>query len=243
MDWARRELSQVRHLPTQPLVSALENVHQTLSNAGVLEAPDGSPTAIGHLVTSVFGPTNTQRTRQALQRTFTEFLTVLEDSINTELQGSLALFALFEAIDQQFLNLARTVARESSHQEDMHTDLLSSLWTRILGPNAAEVKKYERNRDLLQNVREKTVRNKGILLDHNNKLLSLKANLESLRRKLVSPLVRSVNSSTLTLEEQIRGLSDVGSYLEDVRKRQKGKLMEMVFGAAPGGRMLIDPRT
>lgn len=243
MDWARRELSQVRHLPTQPLVSALENVHQTLSNAGVLEAPDGSPTAIGQLVTSVFGPTNTQRTRHALQRTFTEFLTVLEDSINTELQGSLALFALFEAIDQQFLNLARTVARESSHQEDMHTDLLSSLWTRILGPNAAEVKKYERNRDLLQNVREKTVRNKGILLDHNNKLLSLKANLESLRRKLVSPLVRSVNSSTLTLEEQIRGLSDVGSYLEDVRKRQKGKLMELVFGGTPGGRMLIDPRT
>ena len=79
------------------------------------------------------------------------------------------------------------------------------------------MKKYERNRELLLNVREKTVRNKGILVEHNGKLLSLKANLENLRRKLVSPLVRSVNSSTLTLEEQIKGLEDVGVYLEGVR--------------------------
>ncbi|SPO05011.1 uncharacterized protein DNG_07696 [Cephalotrichum gorgonifer] len=245
MDWARREISHVSQLPSQPLSSALDNVHQTLSQAGVLENRHGSPTPLGHIVTSIFGHTNTQRTRQTLQRIFTEFLGVLEESINSELQNSLALFALFEAIDQQFLNLARTVARESSAQDDLHADLLSSLWTRILGADAAEVRKYERNRDLLRDVRAKTVRNKGILLDHNNKLLSLKANLESLRRKLVSPLVRSADSSTLTLEEQIRGLEDVGGYLEDVRKRQKGKLLEMVFGASAsaGGRRLIDERT
>lgn len=241
MDWARRELSQVNQPPTQSLTSALDNVHQSLSHAGVLEARDGTPTPLGHIVTSVFGRTPSQRTRHALQRTFTEFLSVLEESIDSELQSSLALFALFEAIDQQFLNLARTVARESSHQEDAHADLLASLWTRILGADAARVRKYERNRDLLRDVREKTVRNKGVLLDHNNRLLSLKASLESLRRKLVSPLVRSVNSSTLTLEEQIRGLEDVGDYLEGVRKRQKGKLLEMVFGGS-GGRMMIDER-
>ncbi|KAJ4293944.1 hypothetical protein N0V88_005458 [Collariella sp. IMI 366227] len=149
-----------------------------------------------------------------LHRTFHEFLTVLEDAVASELQHSLALFALFEAIDHQFLNLARTVVRESSLQDEAHGELLSSLWTRILGANQNTLAKYERNRLLLQNVREKTVRNKGILVEHNHKLLALKANLESLRRKLVSPLVRSVNGSTLTLEEQIRGLEDVGGYLE-----------------------------
>jgi hypothetical protein len=61
-------------------------------------------------------------------------------------------------------------------------------------------------------------------------LLTLKANLESLRRKLVSPLLRG-NGSTLTLEEQIRGLEEVGGYLGGVRERQRGKLMEMLYGA------------
>jgi hypothetical protein len=236
MDWARRELSQVQSLPSAPLTSAFDNIHNLLSVAGVLEnGASGEPTRLGKLATSLFGMSNPQRTRHTLQRTFNEFLAVLEEAINSELQHSLALFALFEAIDRQFLNLARTVVRESSLQEEMHADLLSGLWTRILGPKASEVKKYERNRQLLQNVREKTVRNKGILVDHNHKLLALKANLENLRRKLISPLVRSVNSSTLTIEEQIRGLEDVAAYLEGVRSRQKGKLMEMLYGTARPG--------
>ncbi|KUI53437.1 hypothetical protein VP1G_00907 [Cytospora mali] len=234
MDWARRELSQVASLPNAPLTSAFDNIHTILSTAGVLETPTGTPTRLGAIATSVFGMSNPQRTRQTLQRTFNEFLAVLEEAINNELQHSLSLFGLFESIDHQFLNLARTVVRESNAQDEIHADLLSSLWTRILGPKASDVKKYERNRLLLQNVREKTVRNKGILVEHNHKLLALKANLESLRRKLVSPLVRSVNSSTLTVDEQIRGLEDVGIYLEGVRTRQKGKLMEMLYGSGGG---------
>ncbi|KAF0323454.1 hypothetical protein GQ607_009351 [Colletotrichum asianum] len=242
MDWARRELSHVQHLPSSPFTAAFDNIHNILSQTGVLEDPGGIPTRLGSLSTYIFGMSNPQRTKLTLQRTFNEFLTVLEDAINSELQHSLALFALFEAIDHQFLNLARTVVREASAQDDQHADLLSSLWTRILGPNSAEVAKYERNRLLLQNVREKTVRNKSILVEHNGKLMALKANLENLRRKLVSPLVRSVNSSTLTLEDQIRGLEDVGGYLEGVRTRQKGKLMEMLYGSIGNNRRAIDER-
>ncbi|KAI0477401.1 hypothetical protein GGR56DRAFT_665421 [Xylariaceae sp. FL0804] len=232
MEWARRELAQVQSAPSPPLSTALSNIHDLLCTTGVLENPKtGTPTTLGAVTTSMFGMSQPQRTRAALQRTFTEFLSVLEEAIESELSHSLALFALFEAIDRQFLNLARMVVREASQQDDAHADLLSSLWTRILGPKASEVKKYERNRELLLDVRARTVRNKGVLVEHNGKLLSLKANLESLRRKLVSPLVRSVNSSTLTLEDQIRGLEDVGAYLEGVRARQKGKLMEMIYGS------------
>ena len=235
MDWARRELSQVQQLPPLPFSSLFDNIHNLLSTLGILEDPvTGQPTRLGALATSIFGQSTPQRTKQTLQRTFNEFLTVLEEAVSSELQHSLALFALFEAIDYQFLNLARTVVREASLQDEMHDNFLSSLWTRILGPKASEVAKYERNRLLLLNVREKTVRNKGILVEHNHKLLALKANLEALRRKLVSPLVRSVNSSTLTLEEQIRGLEDVGMYLEGVRSRQKGKLLEMLYGSGSG---------
>jgi len=243
MDWARRELAQVQSLPSPPLTSAFDNIHNLLSAAGVLEdTATGRPTALGRLATSLFGMSNPQRTRHALQRAFHEFLAVLEEAIASELHHSLALFALFEAVDRQFLNLARTVAREASLQDERHADLLASLWTRILGARAAEAHKYERNRLLLRNVREKTVRNKSVLVEHNHRLLALRASLEGLRRRLVSPLVRSANSSTIALEDQIRGLEDVGGYLEGVRSRQKGKLLEMIYGAArsDGRRMIAE---
>ena len=45
----------------------------------------------------------------------------------------------------------------------------------------------------------------------------------------MSPLLRA-NASTLGVEEQIRGLEEVSGYLGGVRERQKGKLMEMLYG-------------
>ncbi|KAI0601038.1 hypothetical protein F4775DRAFT_582309 [Biscogniauxia sp. FL1348] len=234
MEWAKRELNQLQTIPSPPLSTAFSNIHNLLCVTGVLEDPStGSPTRLGAVTTTVFGMSHPQRTRYTLQRTFNEFLSVLEEAIENELQHSLALFGLFEAIDRQFLNLARMVVRETSAQDEEHAELLSSMWTRILGPKASEVKKYERNRELLLNVREKTVRNKGILVEHNGRLMSLKASLETLRRKLVSPLVRSVNSSTISLEEQIEGLALAGSHLQVVRSTQKSKLMEKLYG--PGG--------
>lgn len=230
MEWAHRELSQVHNVPARPLSHAFDNVHELLSQVGILETSNGQPTRLGALSSYILGQSQPQRTRYALQRTFHEFLAVLEEAIENELQNSLALFALFESIDRQFLNLARTVVREASVQDEQHADFLSSLWTRILGPDAGEVAKYERNRRLLQDVRERTVRNKGVLVEHNGRLLSLKANLENVRRKLVSPLVRSANSSTQTLEEQVDGLRGVHRYLDGVRSKQKGRMMELLYG-------------
>lgn len=233
MDWTRRELTQLNQQPTHALLSsAFDNIHNALSNAGVLEDSAGEPTRVGAVVTSVMGMSGPQRTRATIQRHFNEFLGVLEEAIANELQHSLALIALFEAVDRQFRNLVRAVVRESNAQDEEHADLLSSLWARVLGPDVGRVRKYERNMVLLQNVREKTVRNKGVLVEHNQHLLALKENLDTLRRKLVSPLVRSVNSSTLSLEEQIRGLEDTSGYLDTVRTRQKGKVMEILYGGA-----------
>lgn len=240
MEWARRELSQLQQPSStsspslflmKPLTAIYDGFYNLLVYTGLFEnTATGSPTAVGAVATTLFGMSGPQRTRETLHRTFHEFLIVLEEAVATELQHSLALFALFEAVDRQFLNLVRTVAREASVQDERHADLLASLWTRILGPSASVTQKYERNHELLRDVREKTVRNKGVLIEHNHRLLALKTSLESLRRKLVSPLVRSVNSSTLTLDEQIRGLEDVGGYLARVRARQKGKLMEALYG-------------
>lgn len=233
MDWARMHLNRLASSPApSTLSSAYDNVHGILSAANILEDSTGAPTSIGAVTLFVFGASNPQREQRLIQKLFNEFLSVLEESIASELQHSVALFALFEAVDRHFLNLARTVVRETSQQEEAHADLLSGLWARILGPRAADVRKFEQNRLLLRDVRDKTVRNKGLLVEHNGRLLTLKASLESLRSKLVSPLVRGVNSTTLTLEDQIRGLGDVGEYLGDIRQRQKGKVMESLFGGS-----------
>jgi hypothetical protein len=272
MDWAKRELETLSSQPPSSLPSiVLDNVHDLLSRLGTLErtdAPNGeasssqlttTPTTFGLVVTAVLGQTSAQRTRATLTRTFTEFLSVLEESINSELTHSTALFALFESIDRQFLNLQRTVVRESDAQERAEGEMLSSLWTRVLGPDAAMVRKYEKNKRLLANVRSRTVANKHLLMDHRGRLLTLKVNLETLRRKLVSPLVRRNDSVSFVgaveggsgrshgrmlgpveavIEGQIRGLDGTYEYLRSVREKQKAKLMEMVYGA---GRKIPSP--
>ena len=219
MDWAKRELSQLPSLPSSVLTSTFNNLHSLLSRIGVFEGQLGAPTKIGKLASDLFGQTYSQRIRRTLQYTFSEFLSILEQSITNELKYSSALEALFELIDQQFMNLVRIVIRESDQQERLESDLLASLWTRVLGSNSANLRKYEKNRELLSNVRERIVRNKHMLVDHKGRLMTLKANLETLRRKLVSPLVRSDNSSTLSVEEQIKGLDSIYIYLSGIRER------------------------
>lgn len=268
MDWAKRELETLSSQPPSSLPAILyDNLYTMLSRVGALERVTSSgsgddsesseltttPTTLGHIVTAVFGPTATQRTHATLTRTFREFLSVLEESINSELAHSAALFALFESIDRQFLNLQRTVVRESDAQERAEGEMLSSLWTRVLGPDAAMVRKYEKNKRLLASVRSRTVANKHLLMDHRGRLLTLKVGLETLRRKLVSPLVRRNDSVSFVgiiegggngrsngrtlgpveavVESQIRGLENTYDYLRAVREKQKAKLMEMVYGA------------
>ncbi|PMB67065.1 hypothetical protein BM221_006727 [Beauveria bassiana] len=246
MDWAKMHLNRLHSAQAPSTMSvAYDNIHNLLSHAHVLEDADGVPTSLGNLATYLFGPSNPQREQRLIQLLFTEFLTVLEESIAAELQHSVTLFALFEAVDHHFLNLARIVVRETSAQEELHYDSLASLWVRLLGTRAEELRKFTQNRDLLRNVRDKTVRNKRVLVDHQGKLLTLQASLESLRGKLVSPLVRGANATTLSLEDQIYGISSVSEYLAQVRRQQKGKVMEHLFSSSHGRNVLgheIPPR-
>ncbi|KAB8337330.1 hypothetical protein FH972_021629 [Carpinus fangiana] len=223
MEWAKRELLQVSgHIPGS-IGSALENISLFVSKVG-------GP-SVEQVMQQVIGRTHSQLTKAALHRTFNEFLNTLEESINSELRFSTSLFAHFEAIDRQFLNLQRSVLRETDTQEAQHDAELASLWRRLLGANSARVAKFEKNKKLLMSVKERTVQNKLVLVDHNGKLLKLKSNLEILRKRLISPLVRANDSSTLTVEEQIAGLDGTYEYLKEAREKQKGKMMERLYGA------------
>ena len=231
MEWAKRELEALSSQPPTTLPSVVfDNIHSFLYRLGALETiPDTNdaainststdktpnsglpvPTRLGTLVTALFGTTRSQRTHRTLTHAFTELVSVLEECINSELTHSTALFALFESIDRQFLNLQRTVVRESNNQERAEGEMLSSLWTRVLGPNAALLRKYEKNKSLLASVRQRTVANKHLLMDHRGRLLSLKVNLETLRRKLVSPLLRRNDSVNFGLLSSGRAASYEG---------------------------------
>ncbi|OBT81302.1 hypothetical protein VE02_10132 [Pseudogymnoascus sp. 03VT05] len=239
MDWAKRELAALPAAPPSPLSALATNTHGLLSRLHVLESSPGNPTALGHAALALFGPTPPQRTAAALGRAFREFVGVLEEAIQAELEHAAALFALFEAVDRRFLNVARAVARESDEQERGESEMLASLWTRVLGGNAAGLRKFEMNRRLLMSVSERTVRNKRVLVDHNGKLLALRANLEMLRMRLVSPLVRAGEGSTIGVEEQIRGLEGTYEYLRGVREKQKGRLMEVLYGSGKGRSRIV----
>jgi hypothetical protein len=242
MDWAKRELASLSSASSSPPLTtiAFDRLHALLNRlpGHILEShSSGTPTPLGNFLQNIFGASSPQRTRQTLTRTFHEFLSVLEDSINSELTHSTLLFTLFEAIDRQFLNLQRTVVRETDTQERLESDLLSSLWTRVIGANAGMLRKFERNKELLSTVRSRTVSNKHLILEHHGRLQTLKINLEALRRKLVSPLVRRNDSVSLVfegeegvVETQIKGLEGTYDYLRGVRERQKGRLMELVYG-------------
>ena len=232
MEWAKRELAALDSVPGTSLSIAFSNVHSILSSVGVLEnRSTGLQTPLGKLFTALFGTTSSQRTHQTLHRTFNEFLSVLEESINAELTFSTNLFADFEKIDRQFLNLQRTVIREFDTQERLENEFLSSLWTRMVGANRGALRKYEKNKNLLASVRSRTTQNKGILVDHNGRLQALKGNLESLRRKLMSPLVSKTGSGLLGVEEQIRGLEGTYEYLRMQREDQKQKMLKLMYSA------------
>ncbi|GAB7353777.1 hypothetical protein MBLNU459_g4163t2 [Dothideomycetes sp. NU459] len=233
MEWAQRELTKLVAVPPSHLSLAFSNLHTILSRVGVLENPrTGEATAVGKLVSELFGKTTPQITQATLQRTFTDFLGVLEESINNELTASISLFAHFEAIDRQFLNLQRTVIRETDAQEREENEMLASLWSRVIGGNASQLKKFEKNKQLLGSLRERTVQNKHVLVDHNGRLLQLRSNLEILRKKLVSPLVRANDSSTLTVEEQINGLEGTYLTLRATREAQKTRVFNAFHDAS-----------
>ncbi|KAF2157594.1 hypothetical protein K461DRAFT_219699 [Myriangium duriaei CBS 260.36] len=236
MEWAQRELGKLRSLPESKVSTVFSNVHTVLSKVGILEnLGTGAQTAAGKFVQDLFGQTNQQRTRNTLERTFMDMLGVLEESINNELTASHSLFAHFEAIDRQFLNLQRTVIRETDAQEREESEVLASLWSRMMGGNAARLKKFEKNKQLLASLRGRTVQNKHVLVDHNGRLLQLRSNLEILRKKLVSPLVRSNQSSSLTVEEQLEGLEGTYASLRSKREAQKARIFEMISEGSNAG--------
>lgn len=244
MDWAKRELEGVTSTQGTSITGVVfDHMHGLLNRGGLLETTTG-PTPLGAQLTGLFGSSSPQRTRATLTRTFHEFLSVLEESISNELTHSVALFSLFEAIDRQFLTLQRTVVRETDTQERLESDLLSSLWTKLMGANAATLRKYEKNKQLLSSLRSRTVNNKHLLMEHHGRLQTLKVNLESLRRKLISPLVRRNDSVTIdngsAIDQQIKGLEGTYFYLKDVREKQKSKLMEMVYGARGARTRLVE---
>ncbi|KAK1061491.1 hypothetical protein LTR74_011005 [Friedmanniomyces endolithicus] len=223
MEWAQLELANLISKPPSRISSIWSNAHSLLSSLGLISQ--------GQLTQSLLGMTHQQLTRATLERVFNEYLSTLEEAIESELKYGVRLFEFFGAIDQQFLNLQRSVIREQDTQDRLENDFLSSLWTKVIGVNASKLRKYEKNKDLLASVRDRTVRNKHVLGDHNQRLRSLQEGLEVLRRKLVSPLVRSRNSSTLSVEEQIRGLAGTYVQLRDTREVQKRKMMGRVYAA------------
>ena len=55
----------------------------------------------------------------------------------------------------------------------------------------------------------------------------------------MSPLVRREDGSTVGVEEQIRGLEGTYEHLRRVRERQKGRVLEVLYGVGAGARRSV----
>ena len=233
MEWAKRQLALLPTDPPGAIATTFSRFHTLFSRCGILENGEGEPTVIGTAVADFFGRTPLQHHRFTLQRTFTEFVGVLEESIEGELKYSNNLFMLFDAIDKHFDNLRLTTARATDDEARSETEFFSSLWTKVLGPNAAKLRKYEKNKMVLHNVRAKTLMNKNLLVEHNHRLQALKHNLEALRRVLLSPLVQGSLGSSSSVEEQILSLEGTYKHMKLVRDEQKVRVLDGLFGPKP----------
>ncbi|KAI5296575.1 hypothetical protein KEM52_006497 [Ascosphaera acerosa] len=200
VDWMHSCLGRIARLETvnaNLLEESLENLGRDTSPelnyrrwALPMQSLAPRPTAFGAFTQLIFGFTWEQKTRKVLTHTFAELLGSLEEIITSELEQSTTLFSLFEAIDEHFMRLSRHINRETDNQEGSQDELLSGLWARVLGPNKAVLRRYERNVKLLSNLRNRTVANKGLLMGCRGKLMAIKVDLEQLRKRLVKPLVR-----------------------------------------------------
>lgn len=228
MQWAKTNLESIEQPKDGSVISALDNVHGLLSKVGLLQT-NGELNSAGRLVQAIFGLTPRQKSALKLHHTFNEFLATLEDTIANELKLATELFKIFESIDKQFHNLHRVVIRETDQQERELGQQLSSLWVQMMSSKREAVKsKFDKNKELLLKLRERTVFNKRMLAAHNTQLQTLKSNLEVLRAKLVSPLIRSNGSDIPSLEKQIQSLEETYEYLRDSRRPQRDTLWDGV---------------
>jgi hypothetical protein len=228
MQWAKTNLESLEPPKDGSVVSALDNVHGLLSKVGILQT-NGELNVLGKFVQAIFGLTPRQKSALKLHHTFNEFLNTLEETIANELKLANELFKVFESLDRQFVNLHRVVIRETDLQERELGQELSSLWVQMMSGKRERIKaKFEKNKDLLLKLRERTVSNKKMLTAHNTQLQILKSNLEVLRAKLVSPLIRSNGSDIPSLEKQIQSLEETYEYLRDARRSQRDSLWDGV---------------
>jgi hypothetical protein len=228
MEWTKRELQAIQRPKIGMLDTVVENIHGALNKVGALEQ-NGTPTALGRVVTDVLGHTTLQRSKDTLQRTFDYLLGVLEENIANELTRADVLFQLFESVDRQFHNLHRSVAREEDSLSTKKDEFLASLW-RMSITNKMRIKKYEKNLKLLKDVRASTLVNKSELKSHIQIIHSVKDQLDKARRNLVSPLIRRAQSNSFGLEQQVSDLAGTYGFLKDVRDVQKRRVMEQLWG-------------
>lgn len=233
IDWSKRELAKTQQKEMGTLSAAFTNVFDALCNVGVFEGPDRRPNRLGKMFTELFGQTHPQKTKAAMRRSFKSFLEVLEEAIQQELQHSTQLFGMFESVERTFVNLARTVKREEDTQDIEEAQYLAALWVKLMGPEAAELKKYKRNRDLLVHLKAKAKMHKHMVKEQQAILLRMSQDMETLRRMLAAPLVRS-ESQFINIEEQINGLVEAHSYLRGAREKARATGLQMLWGSGRG---------
>lgn len=230
MEWAKNRLAQLHKETGNPMAIMWDNIHTLGSRFGLLtDKETGDHTAVGAALLQIFGTPSTIHRQVEVHRLFNHYLNALEEGINNELLYSAAIQILFHTVDQRFQNIVRVISRETDQQEREEGQMLGSLWTKLMGASSNSLKKFERNRDLLQMLRGRTIVNKEHIIGHRLKLITMKAGLEDLRKRLVSPLIRSNDTNFDGIPIQINTLDRTYNHISALRSESKTSMMYMMY--------------
>ena len=231
LEYAMHELAHLPARSTFPPSQFAANVHDILARTGVLANPTtGESTILGTAVSAIFGRTHAQQNREGLKNAFDQILNALEQCIQSELRVTNALFELFGSVDRQFLNLQRSTVREQDAQDRAQAEFLGKLWVRAVGGGRKRLNKFEKNKKLLVNVRERTIANKKAVDEHNKQLTLLQHSLEEVRRRLMTPLLNGTRNSHVSVAAQIEGIDAVWTHMRQTRDGQKQRFFETIWG-------------
>lgn len=228
MEWAKRELQSIQGPKIGVIDTVLDNVHGGLSKIGLLSRSDGTPNAAGQVFNSILGHTSAQRSRDTTQRIFDSLLSDLEENITNELGRADTLFQLFESVERQFQTLHRSVAKEEDSLTTKKDEFLASMWRNTIN-NKMKIKKYEKNLQLLKDVRASTLTNKSELKSHIQIIRSVKDQLDKARKNLISPLIRTAQSNSFGIEQQLQDLTGTYGFLKGLRDGQKKKVLKELW--------------
>lgn len=153
---------------------------------------------------------------------------MLESNLKTLVDQGEILLAAMNNLAVQHHAIYEEIIRESNGISHERAEVMASLWSK-LGGNAAQLKGFKANAQLLRKIGTYEARARGYVEDTLIQLQQMTAELEELRQRVATPLIGK--SSPIPLKVHMRALAKTVERLQrkqEERDRREGVWLRMM---------------